>query len=115
MPKIAPRQIADEKLRQLVEEAFNRLKDGIYEILPESCPLKSGDGLAPSMLGLINAFFLKEHFYIRDDVCLQCGIELCPWHDKVSHRWLRVLKVKVLGFLARFFKNPLTEFLNKIR
>ena len=115
MPKAGPKKIPDEEFRRLVEEDFCRLKDEIYKILPENCLLKFVDGLAPCMLGLMNAFFLEKHFYIRDDVCLQCSIEPCPWHDKISHRWLRTLKIEVLGFLARFLKNPLTKFLNKVQ
>ncbi len=113
MPKVGSKKISDEELRKLVEKDFCRLRDRIYEILPENCPLKFGDGLAPCMLGLMNLLFLDEHFYTRDDICLQCDIEPCPWHDKISHRWLRTFKIEVLGFLGRLFKNPLTRFLNK--
>lgn len=114
MLKVGSKGISDEELRRLVEEDFRRLKDEIYKVLPETYPLKFGDGLAPCMLGLMNLFFLDEHFYTRDDICLQCSIEPCPWYDKISHRWLRTFKIEALGFLGRFFKNPLTRFLNRV-
>ncbi len=101
----------DEELKRSAIEDFERLEKSIFKILPSDCFIKQEQSLSIPMIGSLHIKFSDCGIYSREDVCMLCKVEACPWYEKVSHRWYRTFKILFLNLLAKIFNNPLNNFL----
>ena len=108
--KKAAYDIDTSELEERAKTAFRAYRIEIYRILPNDCLLKPHGGLHPQMLAFDSRLLRRKWIY-RQDICSLCALTACPWHDDVSHRILRGLKIIFLqkifrrSFLRRVFKN----------
>lgn len=83
----------------------DRLHELIFQRVPPECIMKLQNCIGVNMLAL-NLRMLRLRLFGkpligREDVCLLCTVAACRWNSKVSHPFLRALKVRLLGFVLR--------------
>jgi len=101
----------DKKFIENVKTWFRDLRKSLFEILPADCILKKRNNLDKRMMGMFNTKMVQKKLLVRDDICLMCNIDICPWNSKVSYRFLRYIRIIILGL---FYKTDLTKLLSKV-
>ncbi len=89
----------DQKFIGTVIEWFDELMKSLFKLLPEDCILKMRNALDIRMLFVLNSNMIKHKLIGREDICLFCTVDICPWNNKVSYRFWRYFKVRLLNGL----------------
>lgn len=90
--------------------AFRELRNALYRILPEECPLKPHRALDPQMF-MLSPELAKRGRLDREDICLFCRNTLCPYNSQVSKRTRRFLRLWLFG---KWYGLPILKLLKSL-
>jgi len=90
------KMVSADDAAEIAKREFQTLRDSIFRVVPDGCFLTGWHVLDLRMIFMLSPAMVDRGLVSSKDICSLCSANGCP-HNAVSHKVVRVIKIKVLG------------------